>query len=1538
MKQRFYLLILFLVLGQIVTNAQVGQFPITANLIVNPPSTTYLSDYSQLGSTRLQVNLFQNDFNEPDIDVRLKITIEGSGVTLETNPNWVAPIITTNPGLNVLTGSDLEGYLNPQNMIVNGIDPEELGENGGGLPEGLYQFCVEVYNFPRTDVDIAAPSCFTTTLLKNYPPILVFPSCGEVVPVNPGQQNIQFQWQSNADANIMVEYLLTVAEVPEGMNPNDVLNGAQTPVLDEEIIMSMNTFQYGPSFPELDIGKTYAYRVQVRDILGLTTFENDGFSEVCTFDYGFSANGPVPVTGPDDAFLAEVDNQATFTWNRPQEVLPSQELYYKLKVVEMSNGQQRQNAIQFNSAFYEETTEVLPFGGNLVLPPELYPLPAEKSYAWQITAWSDASGTEVKVGESEVRILYTAPAVPRFKTGSPFEIAIEVIGLTKNQDLGDGDKIISGTGTAIVRESGETHQIEFADIKVTPYADSWQLAEGEIISPVQSEFTVDIDNSGEESDDGDYNGNLEFHVENFVFTTTDFHLEGRMKWDFPHATTEPNGAVVQSVFSRVFFNEYQVLDNYILLEDHTFDLLEPNAFTINYTAGQETSGSRFNVTESTCTLHLYGSLSPNNNIVDVEDERIKYNFEDANNPFYWETTDASADKDIRVVPNATMQLDAQHTIFDLSDIESPSRAPDEAWMGIYFQSWKMQFPTDFDGSNQLTLFEHQTYDFDDSQDDFLGFVDANGLDLIFNKTFAEGSGPRAAFNTFPDDLMEIEFIISDNSVEESFIDGFLVLPMISDTEQFTYHVPFDNEGLQVSFLDDDLIDREVVFNADKPDLKLVMTIRQAVFEENERLSFTIDMNWEDIDASIASVPDLKLWGNGALGFNTPNGKAGISNLEASLKDTYEMTLDEVVAGFHNGKYGLGFAGSIIIGDEGSGIAGTSDSEPPSVVLVSEFSRENESITGGEEEGDNWFEAHSETGVEHEEARLAIEIPIVVTTPAIDMGANLIVMYDDPEWGTAFYGIGEAVIKKPKKFGLDLKVIVGELDDTKYWFVEAGFIPDKKEVEGANGKVIKVASKIKGLKDKTKSEKKESVSLTVGSVEITEIRGRVYYHMTPDKDAMMSCDIELDAIGQIGYDETIEEGMNFDVSGINLPDVLGAFSMLEFNLLFSLPNFDWNWVWPSLPSINLYWPSIELAFPDIDWPSLRLQFPNFDWPDLFAMFPDFDWPTFMLSLPDIDWPSIVINFPDLWDLLLSLDLAWPSLGLPDLSLPDFEIPNIDLAFNEVDIDYVIDPEVSYGGFLFVAAQDKEDGGEKFKGEGALEIEFASSGGLRRIGFKLEVGIVNKDPEDGEIKDAEIYGIGCIQYSTSPATFIADIAAQSKSKKFCAQGYLHLHFSPSIKRVFLGTRENRLGFITGANCSGNGYEGWFKYDQSPGSVVLGIGLGMGYHYNGEYDVDIGACDIEFYASAYARSAIFTDFQVSPSFTPLTAGVEFSVYAAIGADFGGWLCPFGDRKLAEIYLGGDLAYYFDQKLIEGRVSGKFKVAVFRVGFKTDFSHTFG
>ena len=266
------------------TEALAQLFPVQANTQLVPPYSLYLSDYVSPTADNFIVNLFLNDLERPQYEVRLRITIEGVGITLQTRENFIPSAITLQGGmLTRLTGIDLAQYFEPQNMNFQGISRQDF-QRTGKLPEGVYQFCVEVLDFNRGD-GVSNISCASAWLLLNDPPLVNLPEAGATVFAR-DPQYVVFQWTprntGSPNSAFGTAYNFSLVEIwPKGRNPFDAIN-TSAPIF-EATTMNTNLI-YGPSEPALVPGRQYAFRVQARDRDGRDLFKNQGYSEVIWFE------------------------------------------------------------------------------------------------------------------------------------------------------------------------------------------------------------------------------------------------------------------------------------------------------------------------------------------------------------------------------------------------------------------------------------------------------------------------------------------------------------------------------------------------------------------------------------------------------------------------------------------------------------------------------------------------------------------------------------------------------------------------------------------------------------------------------------------------------------------------------------------------------------------------------------------------------------------------------------------------------------------------------------------------------------------------------------------------------------------------------------------------------------------------------------------------------------------------------------------------------------------------------------------------------
>ncbi len=261
----------------------------------------------------MQVYLLLRDLSEAQYDVRLRLTIEGAGIRLQTDPNYIPSPITLEGGSpTIVSGEDLAPYLDSRNLLFSGISRAQY-EQRRALPEGFYQFTVEVIDYRRADRSLSRPATFVAWFTLNEPPRLTAPLCGSVLPLQE-PTNILFQWMDGGNVNpgspLDTEYELTLVEVfPQERNVEDAIRSS-VPLL--QTITTETSYLYGLTDAALIPGQKYAFRVRAIDSEGRGIFKNEGYSETCHFTYGEG----VVVTPPDGIRVyAENARKALVNWH-----------------------------------------------------------------------------------------------------------------------------------------------------------------------------------------------------------------------------------------------------------------------------------------------------------------------------------------------------------------------------------------------------------------------------------------------------------------------------------------------------------------------------------------------------------------------------------------------------------------------------------------------------------------------------------------------------------------------------------------------------------------------------------------------------------------------------------------------------------------------------------------------------------------------------------------------------------------------------------------------------------------------------------------------------------------------------------------------------------------------------------------------------------------------------------------------------------------------------------------------------------------------
>jgi hypothetical protein len=303
--KHFILAFLFLVLGTQVSYTQT--YPVTISTQLTQPSPIYLSNYANTTSINspIKVQLILNDLSIMNRQVRLKCYFQGA-VSFVTNDFVVgaAPIYLEGGFPTQLTNVELGPYFEYQN--IKGINPNQYAQP---LPEGIYTISFEVYDF-ATNKKLSKKSSVTTVIFQNEPPFLNLPA-NQAGIVEQNIQNIIFSWTPRSINVSNVEYEFSLAEI---WNTNTPIQNAfaYSPPLYTTTTRN-TTVQYSIAEPQLIPGKTYAWRVKAKALLGaeeIGVFKNNGYSEIFSFKYLTLCTSPIAITNTDVS-----QDQAKVTWS-----------------------------------------------------------------------------------------------------------------------------------------------------------------------------------------------------------------------------------------------------------------------------------------------------------------------------------------------------------------------------------------------------------------------------------------------------------------------------------------------------------------------------------------------------------------------------------------------------------------------------------------------------------------------------------------------------------------------------------------------------------------------------------------------------------------------------------------------------------------------------------------------------------------------------------------------------------------------------------------------------------------------------------------------------------------------------------------------------------------------------------------------------------------------------------------------------------------------------------------------------------------------
>lgn len=875
------------------------QLPVTLTTALQPPYSLYLEDYFAPASNKLSANILFNDFNEPSWDVRLKITIESDRIRLQTRPDFIpSKPITLVPGvMSSVSGMELDSYLDLDNMLVTGAR-DQLRQNGR-LPDGMYKFCIEVVDY-QSSKPLSHASCATAWLSLNDPPRIIFPACGQFIrPMNPA--NIVFQWQLTGPSPnfaMGVEYQLVMHELLDiSADPRSAINNAKTlPVYESDWVTNLQLV-YDMAAPILDVGKVYVYYVQVKDIGGRDLFKNNGASEICWFYYGYPENARIELVSPKNRHKFAKFEMPDFTWTAPNAKITGQPFLYHVKLVEILPGQDSTQAMENNPTWYEYDAPITMSAYGMAKQLDK-PLAPSQKYAWQVIAHSG----EQLVAKSDIFIVEGPPVIDYLQAGD----YVVKITSTKSGDMND----LSGTGK--LKIGGEDSvEVYFDHIKVEDRKNYFVLTSGELIHKFKSLKEVVLTPAISE------NKEASLFAEKLKLTTEGLQLYGEIKWPLPHPVQTPEKAYVIAKPTWYRYDKYKIDGQGYLNDKNTFDLLEPLGFQLNLK--QE---SYFLIDDNNYRIYTYGEVLLPEKVKGSKEERISLPFNYKEQLFYIEEN-ISEEKLFCLAKNTEMYMTPVNYFIDFSETESPGKKSEiKEWKGIYFHKYKVKYQKNMDQYKQLQLSQDIYESFElTSSNSYINWVDYEGLDFSMKKSL---SFTATTFNTFPAIQKQIQLQIENSGVTDSWLKGSIKIPVISESEEFSYTVPINERGFATGFLDESLDGRKFDFNKDGGEQKMQISILRAVFANQEKLVMMLDLTWPHINSTFKNVKGFSIWGNYNIGFNQPNGSIALDNQVKSEVNGYPITLDILGCGRQSNLYSFGASGKIVLGDDIAGPAGPTE--------------------------------------------------------------------------------------------------------------------------------------------------------------------------------------------------------------------------------------------------------------------------------------------------------------------------------------------------------------------------------------------------------------------------------------------------------------------------------------------------------------------------------------------------------------------------------------------------------------------------------------
>ena len=288
--------------------------PVQASVQLIQPSV-FPEDLAQPSAMLVTLTLLDN---RQSLDVLpVFVLTDGAGRVYRSTPDINNPLRLNGLQSVTLVGRQLLPFL----QRIGADAGAGLGGEGLVLAEGPLQVCVELYSALVPDVLISntVGNCSVGFAGLEQPPTPLTPS-GEVIPIDPLLDAVNFTWAPNYFATPVINYL-HVWEVPVGweyMSP-DIIISSQ-PRIRPRVrvdVPGAASFLWQTVQADLLPGRRYLYQIEVTDPTGRVRFANNGFSRPEYFDYLLLDDSDELCLDPADFAIAGDLGSQSLTWTGP---------------------------------------------------------------------------------------------------------------------------------------------------------------------------------------------------------------------------------------------------------------------------------------------------------------------------------------------------------------------------------------------------------------------------------------------------------------------------------------------------------------------------------------------------------------------------------------------------------------------------------------------------------------------------------------------------------------------------------------------------------------------------------------------------------------------------------------------------------------------------------------------------------------------------------------------------------------------------------------------------------------------------------------------------------------------------------------------------------------------------------------------------------------------------------------------------------------------------------------------------------------------